>query len=78
MKKKQHKDEYLRGKVPQQNTTERLRTEKVSQPKKKYWYQTEKMEKKQHKDEYMTGKVPQAKTTQRLLTEKMKKNQHKD
>ena len=57
MKKKQQKHEYLRGKVPQPKTTERLRTEKI--------------EKKQHKLKYLKSKVPQPET-ERYCTEKKK------
>ena len=51
MEKKQQKDKYLRGKVPQPKTTE--------------IYSARKIEKKQHKDEYLTGKVLQLNTTQK-------------
>ena len=85
MKKKQHKDEYLRGKVPQPKTTERLLTEKIEkkqhkvkyltskllQPETTEWFHREKIEKKQHKLKYLKSKVPQLET-ERYCTEKKK------
>ena len=93
MEKKDHKVKiHSTGKVPQPNTTQRYRTEKIEnkQHKAKYltgkvpqpntteWYRTQKMEKKQDKDEYLTGKVPQPKTTEICPAEKMESKQHKD